>query len=524
MLALPVISREMLVASRNPLNYRGRAVIGVVAGVFLAITLIKQTAGMESGAELFAAVDLAIVFMLLIVGPLMTADSISKERREGTLDLLFLTSLTASKVIGSKFTARLLQLLSLWLVIVPLSVVPILAGGVSGKAIVGSLLKQMTIILVSLGAGLVASCMVRRALAAMLLALGLAAPLLWLVTKLNTLEPPRVPFAAAGIQFVHEPEGLWSFSQVFFHQGTRWGFSMVLSVLLTLLLLRVAAQLIVSGRKEKTESETRKSLRVVFFTPHYWKSGFHRWLSRKMDKNPLIWLEYRRTGSRAARWMMVLVLVMVETYAVMAHSLGNSFLALQLQTAFLLMLIMAVTAASSFQKEMENGAFELLLVAPFTERSLLSGRLRAVWSYYLPPLLTLALPIWMAFTWNEARAIPLRGEEALGFARVMSLAGSAITIPVCGLFFALTSRGFLLNLIGTVLFALVVPYYFWEYLLGIMTYFVPQYGGWIWMDLFGTAFNPSSFPYVSATIALHAGLGAVFYIRAFQSLRARQFA
>jgi hypothetical protein len=309
-----------------------------------------------------------------------------------------------------------------------------------------------------------------------------------------------------------------------FHQGARWGFALVLALLLTMLPLWVAAQIIVSGRKEKVESETVKCLRELFLTPRYWKRGFQQWLSRKMDKNPLIWLEYRRTGSRAARWTIVLVLVVLETYAITAFSFARSFLTVQLQAAFLLMLIMAVTAASSFQREKENGVFELLLVAPFTDRSLLSGRLRAVWSYYLPALLALIFPVWTALTWNEAIGIPMVGADSINVARIVSLAGSAVIIPICGLFFALKSRRFLLSLTGTILFGLVLPYCFWEYLIGMMEYFGPQYLASLWMDLVGAAFDPTFFPYVPATLVLHLGLGAVFYVKAYQALRARQFA
>jgi ABC-type transport system involved in cytochrome c biogenesis permease component len=61
--------------------------------------------------------------------------------------------------------------------------------------------------------------------------------------------------------------------------------------------------------------------------------------------------------------------------------------------AFALALVMGFTAASTFRKERECGALELLLVAPFSEMQLIMGRLCAVWSYYKSILLGFALAV-----------------------------------------------------------------------------------------------------------------------------------
>lgn len=318
-------------------------------------------------------------------------------------------------------------------------------------------------------------------------------------------------FSGGVLYVVQETPAFW-FLLLSTH-GSRWGLTGLLAILLTMLLLRVAAQVISEKREDKSESEAQKWFREVFLTPQYWKQGFRRWLSRKMDKNPLIWLEYRRTGSRTARWMLVLALVVIETYAVRFLFSEEWFLMVRLQSAFALMLIIAVTSASSFQRERENGAFELLLVAPFTEGSLLSGRLKAVWGYYLPPLLMLVLPFWLAFTWFEARVLPMMGSESLQIARTISLACSAITIPLAGLFYALKGKGFLVNLVGTILFTLLIPYFAWEYAVRAWAFLFDPYGGVYY-----------SFPYVAATLALHAGLGALFYVKSYKTLQTRQFA
>ena len=125
----------------------------------------------------------------------------------------------------------------------------------------------------------------------------------------------------------------------------------------------------------------------------------------------------------------------------------------------------------------------------------------------------LVLPFWLAFTWFEARVLTTIGSESLQIARAISLACSVITIPLAGLFYALKGKGFLVNLVGTILFTLLMPCFAWEYAVGAWAFLFDPYGGTYY-----------SFPYVAATLALHAGLGALFYVKSRKALQTRQFA
>ena len=101
--AAPVLVRELRAESRSPVNFwlRGLAA-GVIILVFAGFMLGAELEASEYGAALFSALHLTLFYGLWIVAPLMTADCISREKREGTLGLPFLTPLTALEVILGK--------------------------------------------------------------------------------------------------------------------------------------------------------------------------------------------------------------------------------------------------------------------------------------------------------------------------------------------------------------------------------------------------------------------------------------
>ena len=54
-LASPVLVRELICAARDGMNYRLRVAVGATGILFLQAALVSQTAGQESGPQLFEA-------------------------------------------------------------------------------------------------------------------------------------------------------------------------------------------------------------------------------------------------------------------------------------------------------------------------------------------------------------------------------------------------------------------------------------------------------------------------------------
>src|SRR4051812_29272062 len=108
MILLPVIERELRAAARSKATYRNRfiaavAMIGVTVWVFFERRWMPQH---QIGREVFESVSLTSLIVALVAGLFSTADSISEERREGTLGLLYLTDLRSGHVVFGKLVAH----------------------------------------------------------------------------------------------------------------------------------------------------------------------------------------------------------------------------------------------------------------------------------------------------------------------------------------------------------------------------------------------------------------------------------
>src|SRR5579859_1247473 len=174
MILLPAIERELRAAARHSFTYSLR-VIGVMALlVVFGAMVLEEGLGRGAGGKLFGHLHCALFFSIWILGPLLTADCISRERREGTLPLLFLTPLRPRDIVNAKSMAHALRAFTLGLAVVPLLTVPFLLGGVSWPEVVLSVLVNSSSICLAIGAGLVGSATSKTWTRAMSLALGLS--------------------------------------------------------------------------------------------------------------------------------------------------------------------------------------------------------------------------------------------------------------------------------------------------------------------------------------------------------------
>src|SRR5687768_12538575 len=128
---LPIANRELRAESRKSYTYFLRmagAAIGLLT-VF-SVALHASHAPAFTGALVFSRLNAHLFVAIWILVPLLTADSISRERREGTLGLLFLTPLRASGIVFGKVFAQGIRAFTLFAAILPVAILPHLLGGV----------------------------------------------------------------------------------------------------------------------------------------------------------------------------------------------------------------------------------------------------------------------------------------------------------------------------------------------------------------------------------------------------------
>jgi ABC-type transport system involved in cytochrome c biogenesis permease component len=224
----PVIVRELRTEARRPFNFWLRVLgAGAIAAVFAVSMLDQSDAPAGLGARLFGNLNATLFLAVWTFVPLLTADCISKEKRDGTIGLLFLTRLKAGGIVVGKSLIHALRSMTILLGMIPVLSVPFLLGGVSWKDGILALLLNTGAVGLALAASLLASTLVKDWSRALLLALLLSFAIgalfmrghylgcLWLETHLaakNRWGP--VSFAQLLDWFRHE-DVLTQFSQAF---------------------------------------------------------------------------------------------------------------------------------------------------------------------------------------------------------------------------------------------------------------------------------------------------------------------
>ena len=109
----PIVGRELLVASRRRETQLIRfvsATLALVALVFLYVTMrANDMPPHQVSPLLFGWIAGISFFFCNLAGVRLTADTLSEEKRNGTLGLLFLTNLRGLDVVLGKMSANSLQ-------------------------------------------------------------------------------------------------------------------------------------------------------------------------------------------------------------------------------------------------------------------------------------------------------------------------------------------------------------------------------------------------------------------------------
>jgi len=129
----PIVGRELLVASRRRETQLIRFVTALTAILVLAFIFIVMRDNApphQFSQTIFRVIAGFAFFFCSLAGVRLTADTLSEEKRNGTLGLLFLTNLRGLDVVLGKMSACSLQAVFGLMAVVPVMMVPLLMGGV----------------------------------------------------------------------------------------------------------------------------------------------------------------------------------------------------------------------------------------------------------------------------------------------------------------------------------------------------------------------------------------------------------
>ena len=475
----PVIERELRSEARSVVTYGCRS---LGAGLLLLASMMflgTRAVGL-SGRELFGELHQLLLITIWLWVPLVSADCISREKREQTLGLLFLTPLSARDIMLAKTLTQGLRAATIGVAVIPVLTLPLVIGGLHWPGVVSSILINTSAFCWALAAGLLASVLSRSLLGSLLWALLWAAVFLVVLAMLNGIVVIELASYTGGRQrYLPSLEGLagmgllamWTGEPSSYRSlpgltagGTQFwllGSTGLLFCSLGGLALvwQIGAWRLQKAWQELPPSPARERVEKEFCQPRF-AIGFFRWLmKRRMNRNPVGWLERRRWTSRAAAWGWLGIFALGYTAFYVNFTYTRQVNNLNVVMAASFMAAMALTSSASFRRERETGVMELLLTTPLTPEQIVRGRLFGLWVQFLPSFVVLVFMAGFSgffLHWTSLSSAFL----------LCAWVGGVfyLSVPVCGLWFSLLARQYLVSLLLTVMVGMVGPFVLMQFL------------------------------------------------------------
>ena len=161
----PVVQRELLVAAKSRRMFRLRMAVAIASSALGLITVVGWSTGSGNrpgGEGLFGF--LSAIFWLICIGSgiFLTADCLSREKREGTLGLLFLTDLKGRDIILGKLASTSLMTVLMVIGALPVLALCVLMGGVTGGELFRTCVALLITMFFSLSVGMFVSTFLRE--------------------------------------------------------------------------------------------------------------------------------------------------------------------------------------------------------------------------------------------------------------------------------------------------------------------------------------------------------------------------
>ena len=394
MIFLPVVDRELRVASRKRSTFWTRIIAALVAFLIGTGFLILQVTGAipfttaALGKALFGTLTWMCLAAALLGGMFFTSDCLSEEKREGTLGFLFLTDLTGYDVLLGKLFASSLRASFALFGVFPILAITLLMGGVTGAEFWKASLALANALFLSLAAGLLVSSVSRDSQKAMagtlclLTTLAAVGPALDLAISTGRFRPL---LSASSPVFVFLSAG-WS-GQTLFWPG------LLTTHLIAWLLLAAGCVLLPRTWQERATKIplNRQSWvqRLKFGGTDHRARLRAKWLSI----NPVLWLAARERWQTASLWIVTTLLIAAFAAMLVTDQTGI-WLAWSYLTNILLLLVYLVVASQSgrfFVEVQRSRLIELILATPLNQREIVHGHWRALLRMFGLPLAVCAV-------------------------------------------------------------------------------------------------------------------------------------
>jgi hypothetical protein len=451
---LPIVDRELRVASRRRGTYWLRTLVGlgiIAACAWVFLASLGQTPH-EVGQRMFYVLTGGALLYCLLVGTRTTADCLSEEKREGTLGLLFLTDLKGYDVVSGKLVANSMNAAYGLLAAVPVLAIPLLMGGVTPGEFARMSAVLVDALFLSLSIGMFASAISRSwrhsmaltFLLVLILTAGFPALGGWVGHRWHFGNPefgyflPSAGYAyAMGLDFFYKSrpaEFYWSLGTIH---------------LLGWVFFGLAA--LIAPRTWQDRPAGARALRWRGFLEQ-WGYGDtaerRRFRGRLLEKNAFFWLAARARLKPAGVWGSLGALTCGWVWG--AFKLQGDWFneGIYIATAIVLNSLLkswlGLEAGRQLSEDRKIGALELLLSTPLTVREILRGQRLALQRQFLGPLAAVLLVDLVMLLAGSNRNGVMGGNQALWFslwiAGMVMLLADLVTLYWMGMWMGLAAK------------------------------------------------------------------------------------
>jgi len=457
MTSLPIVERELRLASRKLGSWLWRWIIAIVAvcfgGLWLGIAYLES--GMMKGDIFFAILAWACFAYCLLAGLWTTSDTLTQEKTDGTLGLLFLTDLRGYDVVlGKMITASLKSFYGV-LAVLPVLALPLLMGGVTNEQFWRTAGALLNILIFSLSLGMFFSALSwssgRAVFWTFLSLLGVTLlPLVYLWTSGNApawlMVSPGFAMADASAPVIGAAAGAAGYWP--------WlGGGLAVSAML----LALASSIIpYRWREPKLRPQVLSLAKRV--SGDAFQSSEDR-QSALLDANPVGWLVWRMRTFRISRRLLMVLLISMGSvllgYEVVDGALDDEIWWMAMGgliwvASFWIRLEVARHAVMTIYEAKASGALEQILVTSVDERQFRRGHFAAMVRFWMWPVIVLAsLPVLAAllglFTTGGIADETLFGISIMGLVTLLFVVvffGDLFALYYSGCWFALRGNSY----------------------------------------------------------------------------------
>jgi len=460
MTVLPVVERELRVASRRRATYWTRCAAALVA---LAISFFIFLTG-HNGPErqiaqvLFASIS-ALAFVVCHFAGAGIADCVSEEKREGTLGLLFLTDLKGYDVLFGKLAAGSLNWIYATFAVFPVLALPLLLGGVAPGAFWRMIVLLLNTLFLSLSLGMASSTFSRESrraiavtLASMVFLTG-GLPLLGAILEAcagprNFPTQPHLAFLLPSPAFAFYEVTTAAFSA---SSAQYYGWSMLTLHGLGWLALASACFVLPRCWQDRPATPGTANWRQGWNRLKFGTAGEAKALrDRLLEINPVLWAGGRDRLKGWLVWAFLAVAGVVWLWGYQENKRNWLEPIVGVWVALVVHGVLKTWLASEACRLMiehrRGGALELLLSTPLSTEQIIRGQRLALWRQFGGPVVTVLMADLFLLLGSLSGRFSVSGEEkeiiVTYFAGMLMLAMDYYVLGWVGIWCGLSARNF----------------------------------------------------------------------------------